>query len=206
MSKLVISSRTKGYEMNVVAFTSPIFGSIASAQTRERAIHFVTKAAQPEAQFDVVFRGEHEYEEFQKFVRNQHQKSLTSASLLTFNWPQRNILNWTGLIKEFKAGGQRFDVAPRARFTVELVDSMMSRRTDFASASMGWRSIYGAAGPVGSVLAPPSLHEIQETWDIYGQDLTNRGVYAPPGVNQAPTGNLPVAPAESNPGIVTGSG
>ena len=203
MSHLVVSNRAQGIAINVLAFSSPMFGSIQSAQTKKEAVHFPIKISQPEVQFDVVFRGEREFETFQKFVRNHQKQALVNTELLTLSWPERNINNWTGTIKSFKGGGQRFNVAPRARFVVELVNSMVSTRTDLASTSAGWRSIYGEYGPVGSVLRLPTVAEGQALMTTTGQDIFNRGTSVGP--TPAPTGNTPVAPQPPGPGILPGS-
>src|SRR5262249_3942049 len=101
MSQLTISSLTRAFKMNVLAFTSPFYGSITSAQTRTEAVHFPIKISQPEIQFDVVFRGQTEFESFQRFVRNHQKQVLVTTSLLTLQWPERNIYNWSGVIKSF---------------------------------------------------------------------------------------------------------
>ena len=49
--------------------------------------------------------------------------------------------------------------APRASFVVELIDSMVSSRTDIASMATGWRTIFGEGMGPGAVLAPPTQAE-----------------------------------------------
>lgn len=207
MSRLKISGTDRDFDMNVTAFTSPVYGSISSAQTRTKAIHFPTKISQPEIQFDVIFSSETNFEDFQKFVRNHQQHSLATASLLTLWWPERNIFNWTGVISQFQAGGARINYTPRARFTVDLVDSMVSARTSLASWSTGWRSIYGAFGPVDAVLRIPSVAEAMDIAGQYGQNIYGGGTWITPSLaNPVPTGTAPVAASPLGPGIVSGSG
>lgn len=168
MSRLTIASPTTTVTMNVVAFSSPIFQALSSSQTRMRAIHFPIKISQPDIKFTVVFRNEQEFQNFQGFVRAHQQNVLGVQQLLTLNWPERNIHNWTGVIPHFQAGGERRNYMPRADFTVDLVDSFVSTRTDLASRAASWQAIYGGFGlmagngfggssPANTVYTGPSL-------------------------------------------------
>lgn len=146
MSHLVIKTRPFGsFRMNVMSFNSPVFGTMASVQTRTMLQHFPIKANQPEIQFDVQFASEREYERFQMFVKSTQNYALSvGQESITLNWPERGIRNWTGVIKEFRAGGMRRNYAPRARFTVDLVVSMVSQK-----------QLYGSTGsPFSSILGP----------------------------------------------------
>lgn len=129
MSQLQIISNTMGvFRLNVLAFSSPIFGSISGAQTRTMKQWYPIKANQPEIQFDVQFFGERDYEAFQDLVRKSQEASLTVPQpMIRLNWPERNINNWSGMITEFQSGGMRFNIAPRAKFTVFLFDSYVSK-------------------------------------------------------------------------------
>lgn len=104
MSQLTISSTTTTFHLNVVSFSSPIYGTIASTQVKRMAIYFPIKLVQPDIQFDVVFATEADYEAFQRFVRLHQIIALSSVSLITMNWPERNIVNQTGFIRHFEAG------------------------------------------------------------------------------------------------------
>lgn len=162
MSFLHLAMGTRGYQLAVTSFSSPIFGTMSSAQTREMEVHFPIKAVQPELELEVQFRSEEDYEDFQRFVRGHHQRALFNPSpsnVVWLNWPERNIDNWTGIIKAFKAGGERRVFAPRASFVVELIDSMVSSRTDIASMATSWRTIFGEGMGPGAVLAPPTQAE-----------------------------------------------
>jgi hypothetical protein len=117
---------------------------------------------QKSGEIDVQFRSEEDFEDFQRFVRGHQQRVLFNPSPINtvwLNWPERNIDNWTGVIKAFKAGGERFVFAPRASFIVSLIDSMVSSRTDIASLVPNWRTIYGEGMGPGAVLAPPTQDE-----------------------------------------------
>ena len=129
MSQLTITTDTLGtYNLNVLAFSSPIFGSISGAQTRDQMHWYPIKANQPEIQFDVQFFGEKDYESFQNLVHQSQRWALTAAQpMIYLNWPEKNINNWSGLITQFQGGGMRFNPAPRARFTVFLFDSFVSQ-------------------------------------------------------------------------------
>lgn len=205
MSRLIISSITRQFTMNVTAFSTPIYGTISSAQTRTAAVHFPIKITQPEIQLDVIFDSEPAFEDFQRFVRNHQQMTLQNTSLLTLTWPQRNIFNWTGVIRQFQAGGARFNYTPRARFVVDLIDSAVSARTDFASVASSWEAIYGGFGLSGSVLGPATGAEAQILNGVSPAAVT--GVIGGPNTS-APTGTAPAGPVAPNggSGILTGGG
>lgn len=135
MSQLQINTNTFGsYKMNVLSFTSPIFGSISGVQTKKMKQWYPIKANQPEIQFNVQFTSEQDYETFQKFVRDSQQWSLAAPSPMVYlNWPERNINNWSGMIVGFMAGGMRGNYAPRASFTVSLFTSFVSKYTEMSS-------------------------------------------------------------------------
>lgn len=135
MSQLQIRTNNFGnFSLNVIAFSSPLSGTIGGTQVKKMKLWYPIKANQPEINFDVQFVGEQDYELFQKFVRESQQWALTASyPMVTLNWPERNINNWTGLILNFNAGGMRFNYAPRAQFTVSLVDSYVSQYTQASS-------------------------------------------------------------------------
>lgn len=145
--------------LNVLSFSSPVTGMIDSAQTRTMIHHFPIKALQPELEVEVIFRNEREYEDFQLWVRNvQIDSQINDAAPgVTLWWPQRSIYNWTGVIKAFRAGGTRFNFSPRAKFTFDLIDSMVSSRTTLSSWAAGVESIYGNDTNLSdALLTPPS--------------------------------------------------
>ena len=196
MSYLYLAMGTRGFKLNVTSFSSPIFGTLFSAQTQRMEMHFPIRAAQPELKLDVVFRSEAEYESFQRFVRGHQQRALynpSSANVVWLNWPERDIDNWTGVIRQFKAGGERRNPAPHASFVIDLIDSMVSSRTDIISLVPTWQTIFGQGMGPDAVLSPPSQSEKDYYTLITGGDSLD-----PPkngwGVPQ------------SNGGITTGSG
>lgn len=168
MSQLrLYNSRWGTRYLHVLSFSSPVTGAIASAQTRTLLHHYPVKALQPELEIETVFRSEAAYEDFQVWVRNVQidaQSNLYSPGV-TLWWPQRSIYNWTGLIKGFRAGGSRGNYTPRAKFTVDLVDSMVSARTTLSSMGSEIEEIWGKNTPGGVldgsdlsdvILAPPT--------------------------------------------------
>lgn len=162
MSQLRLTSSQWGARyLNVVAFSSPITGMIASAQTRTLVHHFPIKALQPELELDVVFSNEQEYESFQLWVRNVQIEAQNDAINpgITIWWPQRSIYNWTGVIKAFQAGGRRANFMPRAKFTLDLIDSMVSSRTTLSSLASNIEEIWGVNTP-GGVLEGASLADV----------------------------------------------
>lgn len=162
MSHLYLSMGGQGFKLNVTSFSSPIFGTMTSAQTREMEVHFPIKSVQPELKLDVIFPSEEEYENFQRFVRGHQQRALYNpnpSNVIWLNWPERDIDNWTGVIKAFRAGGERFVFAPRCSFVVDLIDSMVSSRTDIASLVPSANTIFGEGMGPGAILAPPTQAE-----------------------------------------------
>lgn len=157
MSQLVMSSLGETFALNVLDMSMPIYEESQSAQVKSMQVHFPIRPAQPNVVFDVIFRNQVEFEDFQWFVRT-HQRVATGAAtgyqqLVTMLWPERNINNWTGTINSFVAGGMRWNYYPRARLEVDLVDSLVTRRTPYASIALAWQSIYGAVGALGTVTA-----------------------------------------------------
>lgn len=146
MSQLRVTADNQDeFFMNVLSFSSPIFGDMTSAQTRSQKQYFPIKAYQPEINFDVIFPSEKEYEAFQNYVRvNQvnSQSAQPGHVGVTLNWPQRSIINWTGVITKFKAGGMRRNYTPRASFQVQLVDSLVSNQTQMSSFGADWTALF----------------------------------------------------------------
>jgi hypothetical protein len=147
MSQLQIMTNNFGnFNLNVLAFSSPMSSVINGVQTKQNKRWYPVKAGQPDLQLDVQFVSEKDYETFQDFVRSSQKWALnvaSSAPMVYLNWPERNINNWSGIIKEFQSGGQRANPAPRARFSVELVDSFVSEYTDQGSIGAIYRASYG---------------------------------------------------------------
>lgn len=147
MSRMQIRTQSYGnFTMNVLSFAAPLYGSVSSLQTKTMQHHFPVRANQPNVQFSVIFSNHEEFERFQKLVRRTQQKALSATPNsdvgVTLWWPERQIDNWTGIINEFEAGGRKQDWAPRAKFTVDLMDSWVSRRTARSSTATPFSSIF----------------------------------------------------------------
>lgn len=178
MSQLrLYNTRWGTRNLNILSFTSPITGQIPSAQARTLIHHFPIRALQPELELEVVFRGEREYEDFQLWVRNVQIDAQTNAISpgVTIWWPQRSIYNWTGVIKNFRAGGARGNYVPRAKFVIDLIDSMVSARTTLSSFGTPFQEIYS-----GSVIT----------------DVTEAPLIPPPPIDSTPSS--PDEPADSD--------
>lgn len=162
MSRLKIGIGGRTFLMNVLEFSSPTYQTIASAQTKTKAVHFPIKVNQPDVHFSVIFSSEADFERFQMAIRYHQQLALGTNRLLTLSWPERDINNWTGVVKTFKAGGARRNYAPRAELVVQLVDSLASERVEFASVGTPWQTVYGGIGMVDAVLDLPS--QLLDQW------------------------------------------
>lgn len=165
--------------MNVLSFNSPIFGTLVPAQTKTIAQYFPIKANQPEIQFDVIFRNESEYERFQQFVRATQQFALTAQTpQITLYWPERNIINWTGVIKSLRAGGMRRNYTPRAVFVVDLIDSLVSQRTEFSSFAAPFGEIIGTTlSFLESSILQPAAQNLGNIWNNYYSAANDRSTY-----------------------------
>lgn len=154
MSQLILRGHDGArFALNVTQFRSPMSASINSAQTRTMAHHFPVRAGQPDIQFTVHFASVETKHAFQNFVRD-HQKNThnanytaadpTSRGAVILNWPERNILNWTGYITTLPVSEPRFEYAPKVTFGVMLVDSLLSSTT--TQLSLG-NDFWTVAGP-----------------------------------------------------------
>jgi len=161
MSFLEIRSPALGarFKVNCTAFTTTLYSQMSSVQTKTMLQHFPVKAMQPEVTFDLHFRNERNFEEFQKFVRRHQLAALHSYPKpeVALWWPERDITDWTGLIKDFRAGGQRFNPAPRARLTVDLIDSVYTRRSATSSLAASIWGVAGYGSPSGMMSLPMDL-------------------------------------------------
>lgn len=212
MSQLLLLTNSGQFNLNVLSFKSPIYQQIETAQTKTMAVHFPIKLVQPNVEFQVVFASENEWETFQRAIRNHQQQAVQTASLVTMNWPERNIHNWTGYIRRVEAGGRRYNFAPQTTFAVDLVDSFVSQRTDYGSLAANWTSIFGLGIPGLSVLSPPTAAERQFDTSTFGIDPSAGSSPAfattPTTAATAPTAtSIPIPPRTlTNPGITTGTG
>jgi hypothetical protein len=156
MSQLQVLTSTAGnFRLNVLAFSSPIFGSISGVQTKTMKVWYPIKANQPEVQFDVQFINEQDYEAFQKLVRDSQKWSLNAPRpMVHLNWPERNINNWSGLITEFMAGGMKGNPAPRAKFTVYLFDSYISQYSELSTVAPKFTEYFAFATKAFTALMP----------------------------------------------------
>jgi hypothetical protein len=166
VSLLHLSSPTTGQEFKLActSFQTMLYSEISSVQTKTMVQHFPVKAQQPEVNFELIFRNEPEYEQFQKFVRSHQLAALYDwpHPEVVLWWPERDIKNWTGLIKTFKAGGARRNYTPRARLTVDLIDSVFYSRTDIASAAASVWAILGEGLNDGILSLPSVLGSLSE--------------------------------------------
>lgn len=174
MSKLIVRSRGIGreFELNCLQFSAPIVASISSVQTRSMMRHFPVKVNQSEADFLVQFSNEKDFEDFQDFVRKTQKDALINDRFpgVTLWWPERKINNWTGVIKNFKAGGMRRNFSPRANFTVSLIESSVALRSFLSSISTPWQTLYGLGTRDGFLGLPTALENLSDK-SLFGSTL-----------------------------------
>jgi hypothetical protein len=152
MSQLILKGHAGAvFRLNITQFRSPMSASISSVQTRRMMHHFPIRAGQPDIQFTAHFASLDEKHRFQNFVRD-HQRHTqevsygpwnTDRGLVSLNWPERNIIGWTGHIVTLPVREPRFEYAPRVTFGVALVSSLMSTQTTNGSSGNSWISIIG---------------------------------------------------------------
>lgn len=118
-------------DLRVLQFNSSMVGAFSSNQTKRKKHHWPVKASQQQLQLQVQFNGWEEYNALQSYVRSHHVRSLETVQYpeVTLYWPQRNIDNWSGLIKSLQGGDERFNIAPRATMDIILIDSLLSEKT-----------------------------------------------------------------------------
>lgn len=156
MSQLVVRGHNGAvFRLNVTQFRSPMSASINSVQTRTMMQHFPIRAGQPDIQFTVHFASVKDKHDFQSFVRDHQRNTQRSPAFaegsdggaVVLQWPERDILNWTGYIVSMPVSEPRFEYAPKVTFGVALVESLMSNRTFIASYGNDWTSIPGQLIP-----------------------------------------------------------
>lgn len=199
MSQLRI--RTKGFseiKLNVVSFMSPIFASTSSTQTQSSEQHHPIRTQQPNIRFDVQFSSQKKFEEWQTFVRSIQLKLLkgkdpSDVAVVTLWWPERDIKNWQGIIKETEGGAERFKWAPFTVIEVELTKGIVAQGSALAwSFASDFDSIFG-----GIQNTIPSADRLITTPDAVTPPLIGPSIDTNTG---APiTGNAP-APNASGPG------
>ena len=203
MSKLEIRSRGVGitHKLNVLQFSAPLMASISTVQTRTKTQHFPIKVNQSEVSFLVQFSNEREFERFQDFVRRTQVSALINGRHpgVTLRWPERDIHNWTGVIKEFRAGGARFNFSPRAVFTVSLIDSMIAKRTFFSSIAVDWQAWF-SQNLGNTLLRLPTAIEDARHLAIFGNTLSQvsaaNAIGVPPPSNNITNGNFGIPGVE----------
>ncbi len=160
MSFLNVKSDSLGqqFDLACTSFSTQMTAQMSSVQTRKMQLHFPVKADQPEVSFDITFRNEADFERFQRFARAHQLAALNSwpNPEVVLWWPERDITNWSGIIKNFRAGGARRNPAPKARLTIDLIDSVFSKRTTLATAALqsAWQLIAGYGSPAGMLTLP----------------------------------------------------
>lgn len=196
MSKLVLRSRGIGrsFELNCLQFNAPIVATIGSQQTRSMMRHFPIKANQAQADFLVQFSNEVDFEDFQNFIRRTHREAQNNGRHpgVQLWWPERGINNWTGIIKNFRAGGMRRNYSPRAYFTVDLIDSSVALRSLISSIAANPDTIFGVGSPGGVLELPTPAQDAMERL-LLGTTLQEAadGIIRPPGSsNNITNGNL----------------
>ena len=103
---------------------------INSVQTHNMLHHFPIRCGQPDIQFSVIFRGQDEKHELELRARHQIQ-ALTETDNhvqdVNLLWPERDILNWTSYISQYKVEERRF--RPPRRSPSESTWSTSDERT-----------------------------------------------------------------------------
>jgi hypothetical protein len=164
------------FKLNCTAFATVLSSQMSSVQTKKMMHHFPVKAQQPEVSFDLIFSNEKEYERFWRFTRSHQMAALNNwpNPEVVLWWPERDISNWSGLIKNFRAGGARRNYTPRAKLTVDLIDSVFSQRADISSAVASWTAVAGYGSSSGMLNLPSVATElIEEAFSVGSAALNN---------------------------------
>lgn len=136
--------------LKVVTFQSSLDATVQSSQTKQALHHYPRKASHQSVTFEVVVPKK-EKSQLQAFVRAHQKYALTSprSPEVILWWPQRGIRDWSGIIKRVEGGANRFSVASKVTFTVELVDSLLSDKTWWSSVAEDFDKFFG------NVIPPP---------------------------------------------------
>ena len=165
--------------VKVVGFQSSLDGQIQPSQTKAALHHYPKKASHQNVSFQLVCRNKDELRTIQSFIRRHQQYALTSPQSpeVVLWWPERGIDNWSGIIKKVEAGDKRFNPVPKLSFTVDLVDSMLSRKTWWSSVADSFDRFGGSViGPSEDWIAPlPSLPEVPGGRPDYSNPNFNGG-------------------------------
>lgn len=186
MSQMRVNSLAGGQMWwKITDFTSPLTGTLSSAQLRNLESHYPIKASQQMLELEIQTRSIDEMHAIQTFVRRTQLGALGGASpLMKMWWPQRNIDNWTGIPLGIQGGGERFIQAAKVNVRIQLVDSLISERTYTSSSGTPFDDI------IGTVIPP-----------LKPDDTT--GMHLPTGPSGNPVDErpkpVPTTPAPSNP-------
>jgi hypothetical protein len=189
VSQLVLTGYDgREFKLNVVQFRSPMSSQITSVQTHTMLQHFPIRCGQPDIQFTVQFPNLDLKHRFQNFVREHQVKALevteNYGGHVTLFWPQRNIVGYTGFITNFKVIERRFEYAPMVTFGVDLVDSLMSTRTQVSSTAPGFPAVYGPQIPPWSDfednILKPALRAVANVAAPWWTDFSRFGPATPP--------------------------
>lgn len=133
-------------DLKVTGFSTPLRGTMASAQTKTMLQHFPYKADQQNMQLQVVCRNWAEMNTLQNFVRGHHLGALPAAQNPEVDlwWPERGMNHWTGFVKRIQAGDRRFNHVPRATLELLLIDSLLSEKTWTSSLADPFEDMFGS--------------------------------------------------------------
>lgn len=115
----------------VTSFTSPLTGTITSAQTKTKLQHFPIKSSQQNMVFEIVCTSWDELKKLQDFIRAHQKAAMTTSTRPEINmwWPQRGIENWSGFVEKMQGGDRRFNFVPKVSCEFFLIDSLLSEKT-----------------------------------------------------------------------------
>lgn len=158
------------YTAKVLAFNTVMVSSIQSVQTKRYLQHFPIKVEQPSLSLVLQTRGVREAQSLARLVRRHHEQALSGdPQPAIFSWPERGIDDWSGFILACDMGESVSDPFPHISLEVQLVDSMVSRRTWNSSTASPVEAIYQ-----GEIPDLPSLdsNEYQKALDkLYSKEL-----------------------------------
>lgn len=154
--------------VKVINFQSSLDGQVVSSQTKNALHHFPRKATHQNVTFQIVCRDSRELAIIQSFVERHQRFANTSPDLpeVMLWWPERNIIDWSGIIKKVEAGDKRFNVAPKISLTFELVDSLLSEKTWWSSRGEDYSKFFSnTIDPPGDWKQPlPPLPPLDSQW------------------------------------------
>jgi hypothetical protein len=145
-----LSGQSGSIQLPVVSFTYGLTSMMEEAQLHQGVQYYPIKVVQDDFTFTVQFQSEQAYRQAQDFIERSTKQLTTqqftgtqvTSGYLHFSWPELNI-DYQGFIKQSPMGAKKWDYAPKATYTMILIQDSIYTPTYNASDVPAFNSIYG---------------------------------------------------------------